>query len=246
MKQRKNIQRTTAKNDSAQIRLNHVSKVYSSDGTAAYPVLQDISLEIGRGEFVSIVGTSGCGKSTLMRIMSCQEKPTDGEYLFSGVPLSKCSRREITELRRHKIAVVPQSYCLNINFSVSQNIEYVLEKSRFSHSERHRRTMKALRFVGLAEKADWMPGQLSGGQQQRVAIARAIVQRPDIIFADEPTGALDMETKEYVFRLFQKANEDGTTVILVTHDYSIAARTKRMIRVQDGQIFEDRVLANAV
>lgn len=230
----------------ALVHMENISKVYAPGTPEECQALQDISLEIERGEFISITGTSGSGKSTLMRIIGCRERPTGGEYCFSGKPVRACSGKELSRLRRRKIAMIPQNYCLNEGLTVWENVAQPLSPNSLSYSERRRRVNRALHYVGLAQKSECMPGHLSGGQRQRVAIARAAVQNPELILADEPTGALDAETKEYVFQLFRRLNDDGVTVILVTHDYSVAARAHRMIRVQDGQIHEDRILANAV
>lgn len=230
----------------ALIQLENVTKRYAPGTPEEYLALQDISLEVEQGEFIAIIGTSGSGKSTLMKILGCEEEPTEGEYRFYGKPVRDCSAKELNRLRHRKIAVIPQNYCLDEEKTVWENVAAPLTPRNFDFSERRRRVNRALRYVGLAEKAECMPAHLSGGQRQRVAIARAAIQSPDLILADEPTGALDAETKEYVFQLFQKLNGSGTTVILITHDYAVAARTRRMVRVQDGQIHEDRILANTI
>ena len=226
------------------IQLEHVTKVYELEGQPPYQALEDVSLKIGRGEFVGIIGNSGSGKSTLMRILGCEEKPTEGVYRFDGTSLQNSTGRDLARLRRHKIAVIPQQYRLEARSRVWENVAAPLSRQNIREAERRRRAEAALRRVGLAEQADRMPEQLSGGQQQRVAIARALVQRPAMVLADEPTGALDMETKEYVFQLFQQMNEDGITVLLITHDLSLAARTRRLVRMSQGHICEDRPLEN--
>lgn len=232
--------------DCSLVRLEHVSKTYDSAAHTSYQALQDVSLEINRGEFLGIIGNSGSGKSTLMRILGCEERPTDGVYCFEGNPLQDSSPKTLAHLRRHKIAVIPQMYRLSPKNAVWENVAAPLSPRSFAAAERRRRAMRALRRVGLSDYADRIPEELSGGQQQRVAIARALVQQPAMVLADEPTGALDAETKEYVFQLFQQMNQSGITVLIITHDLSIAARTRRLIRIHQGQICEDRWLENAV
>lgn len=235
-----------ALNETGQVlaQLNHVSVTYSPGTPQQYQALQDVSLQIQRGDFVGVIGRSGSGKSTLMKVLGCEERPTEGEYVFDGASLQNADPKTLGQLRSRRISVIPQHYNLSMQKSVLENVALPLDPHRFSHSERRRRAMRALRDVALTEQANRMPDQLSGGQQQRVAIARAIVQRPAMILADEPTGALDMETKEYVFRIFEKINESGIAVLLITHDLSVAARTRRLIRIDDGQICEDRRLEN--
>lgn len=224
--------------------LDHVSVIYSPGTPQQYQALQDISLKIQRGDFVGIIGRSGSGKSTLMKVLGCEESPTKGAYVFDGAPLQNADSKTLGQLRSRRISIIPQHYNLSMQKTVLENVAFPLDPHRFSYSERRRRAMRALRDVALTEQANRTPEQLSGGQQQRVAIARAIVQRPAMVLADEPTGALDMETKEYVFRIFEKINESGITVLLITHDLSVAARTRRLIRIDDGQICEDRRLEN--
>lgn len=228
------------------VRLEHISKVYDTADHPPYQALQDVSLEIDRGEFVGIIGNSGSGKSTLMRILGCEERPSDGVYRFEGTALQDSTPQAFSHLRKNKIAVIPQQYHLSKQIPVWENVAAPLSQRSFSPSERRRRAMRVLRRVGLADHADRMPEELSGGQQQRVAIARVLAQQPAMVLADEPTGALDVETKEFVFQLFQQMNKAGITVLIITHDLSIAARTRRLVRIHHGQICEDRWLENAV
>lgn len=236
------MQKQTASSDVPQIEMHNVTKIYGRGTDDEYLALKDVDLSIEKGEYISIIGSSGSGKSTLMRIIGCQEKPTDGQYCLRGKDIKSCSQKELAKLKHGRIAVIPQQYGLVKSLSVWQNVAKPLSPNRFSHAERKRRADRALRSVGLADKANLYPEKLSGGQQQRVAIARAMVQRPDIVLADEPTAALDIETKEYVMTIFQKINAQGVTVILITHDPSVAVRAHRLIQVADGTIQQDRLL----
>lgn len=226
------------------IQLEHISKTYQSDHAVPHQALQDISLEIGRGEFVGIVGNSGSGKSTLMRILSCEERPTAGVYRFEGISLQDSTPQALSRLRRRKIAMIPQQYRLLRRCSAWENVAAPLSSGSFSPSDRRRRALRALRQVGLLDCADRLPGELSGGQQQRVTIARAMVCHPAMILADEPTGVLDIESREAIFQLFQQIHAAGATVLLITHDLSLAARTQRLVRIHRGHICEDRCLDN--
>ena len=201
--------------------------VYANDG---------ITLDIDKGEFVAIVGKSGSGKSTLMNIIGALDVPTSGTYLLGGKNVGKLSDNQLADIRNKMIGFVFQQYNLLPRMSIMENVELPLLYAHVSARERERRAMEALEKVGLSEKAKQMPKQLSGGQQQRVSIARALAANPSLILADEPTGALDSKTSRQVLDFFKKIHEDGNTVIMITHDNSIAVEAKRVIRIADGKI----------
>lgn len=201
--------------------------VYANDG---------ITLDIDKGEFVAIVGKSGSGKSTLMNIIGALDVPTSGTYLLGGKNVGKLSDNQLADIRNKMIGFVFQQYNLLPRMSIMENVELPLLYAHVSAREREKRAMEALEKVGLGEKAKQMPKQLSGGQQQRVSIARALAADPSLILADEPTGALDSKTSRQVLDFFKKIHEDGNTVIMITHDNSIAIEAKRVIRIADGKI----------
>ncbi len=201
--------------------------VYANDG---------ITLDIDKGEFVAIVGKSGSGKSTLMNIIGALDVPTSGTYLLGGKNVGKLSDNQLADIRNKMIGFVFQQYNLLPRMSIMENVELPLLYAHVSAREREKRAMEALEKVGLSEKAKQMPKQLSGGQQQRVSIARALAANPSLILADEPTGALDSKTSRQVLDFFKKIHEDGNTVIMITHDNSIAVEAKRVIRIADGKI----------
>lgn len=201
--------------------------VYANDG---------ITLDIDKGEFVAIVGKSGSGKSTLMNIIGALDVPTSGTYLLGGKNVGKLSDNQLADIRNKMIGFVFQQYNLLPRMNILENVELPLLYAHVSAREREKRAMEALEKVGLSEKAKQMPKQLSGGQQQRVSIARALAADPSLILADEPTGALDSKTSRQVLDFFKKIHEDGNTVIMITHDNSIAVEAKRVIRIADGKI----------
>ena len=201
--------------------------VYANDG---------VNLDIDKGEFVAIVGKSGSGKSTLMNIIGALDVPTSGKYLLGGKDVGKLSDNQLADIRNKMIGFVFQQYNLLPRMNLMENVELPLLYAHVSNHEREKRAMEALEKVGLAEKAKQMPNQLSGGQQQRVSIARALAANPSLILADEPTGALDSKTSRQVLDFFKKIHEEGNTVIMITHDNSIAIEAKRVIRIADGKI----------
>ena len=222
------------------IRLHNVYKIYNEGQDNQVNALDGVTLEIDRGEFVAIVGTSGSGKSTMMNILGCLDVPTRGEYYLDGVSIRERRERELSAIRSRQIGFVFQGYNLIPALSVWQNVALPLTYQHVRAEERRRRAMEALERVEIADKADERPGRLSGGQQQRVAIARAMATRSPILMADEPTGALDSRTGAQVLALMRELNrEQGTTVILITHDNSIAAQADRTVRVKDGKIVHD-------
>ncbi|MCR3761000.1 ABC transporter ATP-binding protein [Clostridium felsineum] len=219
------------------IKMNNLGKVYKM-GKNEYRALSDINLEISKGEFVSIVGPSGAGKSTLMNIIGCLDNATEGEYFLDGLS-TNCSDNRLAEIRNKKIGFIFQNYNLLPKLSVKENVELPLVYQGLSSEEIRTRAMEVLTKVGLEEHIAHKPSELSGGQKQRVAIARALASNPEIILADEPTGALDSKTGKEVIGMIKKINEDGNTVILITHDMEIAKEAKRVITVRDGKILSD-------
>jgi putative ABC transport system ATP-binding protein len=214
-------------------------KTYQS-GEVSFTALHGISLTIARGEFVAIMGASGSGKSTLMNILGCLDLPTEGTYRLDGIDVSALNRDQLAEIRNAKIGFVFQNYQLLARASARSNVELPLLYSNVPRNEHRKRALAALQIVGMAGREDRRPNQLSGGQQQRVAIARAIVNNPQIILADEPTGALDSKTSLEIMGIFQQLNrERGITIVLVTHELDIAQCANRIIQFRDGLIVLD-------
>jgi putative ABC transport system ATP-binding protein len=221
------------------IKLQHIYKTYKQ-GPLEVPVLQDISMEIAGGEFVSIMGPSGSGKSTLMNIIGCLDRPTDGNYTLNEVNVLAADEKKLAAIRNQSIGFVFQHFHLLPRLTALENVELSLIYGGVRKKDRRDRAFEALSKVGLADRVHHLPTQLSGGQKQRVAIARAIVNNPSFILADEPTGALDSKSGEQVMNIFTQLNQEGTTVIMVTHEEEVAAYTKRRILIKDGEIMEDR------
>jgi putative ABC transport system ATP-binding protein len=219
-----------------------VHKTYQLGETQVH-ALRGVSVEIRRGEFVGIMGASGSGKSTFMNILGCLDKPTSGQYLLEGTEVSQLEKRQLAAIRNGKIGFVFQGFNLLARTTALENAELPTLYARMSKEERLRRARGALELVGLGERMDHFPSQLSGGQQQRVAIARALVNRPSILLADEPTGNLDSRTSVEVMAILQSLNEQGLTIVLVTHEHDIAQFTKRNIVFRDGKIRRDEPVA---
>jgi ABC-type lipoprotein export system ATPase subunit len=220
------------------ITLNDIYKTYHV-GEIDVPVLKGVSLRVGGGEMVALMGASGSGKSTLMNILGCLDRPTSGEYWLDGQECSRLTNDERAMVRNHKIGFVFQSFNLLPRTSALHQVMMPLTYTghNLTRAEGRERAIQMLQRVGLGERMDHEPSQLSGGQQQRVAIARALVNRPPLLFADEPTGNLDSHTSEDVLKMFQQINaEEGITIILVTHDSNVANHAKRTIRIRDGLI----------
>lgn len=204
-------------------------------------VLHDVNLTVHSGEFLSILGPSGSGKSTMMNIIGCLDVPTSGSYLLSGKDIEELNEAEMAAVRNKEIGFVFQNFQLLPRLSALKNVELPLIYSNVKPSERKDKALKMLEKVGLADKINNLPTQLSGGQQQRVAIARALITEPTILLADEPTGALDQKTGTQVIKLFEDLNNDGRTIIMITHDRSIASKAKRVVNILDGLLTEEEV-----
>jgi putative ABC transport system ATP-binding protein len=227
----------------ALIRLDKVSKTYRT-GDIEVPAVREVSLDIGTGEFVAIMGASGSGKSTLMNILGCLDRPTSGRYMLDGVEVSELDRDQLADLRNRKLGFVFQGFHLLSRTSALENVELPMEYARgLTTTEQRERALRALDLVGLADRADHHPNQLSGGQQQRVAIARALVNEPVLLLADEPTGNLDSRTGVEIMGVFQRLNAQGITILMVTHEPDISRYAKRTIVMRDGLIVADSPVA---
>jgi putative ABC transport system ATP-binding protein len=218
--------------------VHRVTKVYDL-GQIRVRALRNVSLRIDTGDLVAIMGSSGSGKSTLMNILGCLDIPTSGRYLIDGVDVSQMDEDDLSDLRNRKIGFVFQSFNLVPRTSALANVELPLAYAGLRGAERRKRAERALRSVGMANRMHHQPAELSGGQQQRVAVARALVTNPSLILADEPTGNLDSHSTEDVLRIFARLNEEGRTVVLITHEPDVAEQSKRVIRLSDGEIVED-------
>jgi putative ABC transport system ATP-binding protein len=222
------------------IQIEHLTKVYQL-GEVDVHALRGVSVNVSKGEFVAIMGASGSGKSTFMNILGCLDKPTKGSYLLEGIDVGKLSRDELAMIRNKKIGFVFQGFNLLSRTSALENVELPLFYGPTSNKIRKVKATEALERVGLGDRIHHYPNQLSGGQQQRVAIARSLVNDPSIILADEPTGNLDSRTSVEVMGIFQELNNNGITIILVTHEPDIAEFAKRHIVFRDGKIRADKV-----
>lgn len=221
------------------IKLENVSKSYvvgTGSGAQTLNVLKQVSIDVQAGEFVSIMGPSGSGKSTLMHVLGCLDKPTAGSYRFQGQMVELCTSAELAQIRNQEIGFVFQNFHLLGRLSALKNVELPLVYGGVGRAERRERALEMLRRVGLTDRASHLPRALSGGQKQRVAIARALVNQPSLILADEPTGALDSHTGREIMQVFQGLNEQGVTIVLITHDASVAKYAHRTVYIADGQI----------
>ena len=228
------------------ISLNNITKNYGArdaEGSAVVLALKGVNLQICRGEYVAVMGSSGSGKSTLMNILGSLDLPSGGSYLFNGKDLKDFSERELARLRNKEIGFVFQSFNLLAGSNALDNVALPLVYAGVPLKERRERALEALRKVGLEGRAYHRPAQMSGGERQRVAIARALINKPLLILADEPTGNLDTANSIEIMRLFEKIHLSGRTLIVVTHEEEIAAFAERIIRVRDGIIVEDKILA---
>ena len=227
------------------IETRNLGKVYSPGSEAEVVALKGVNLYIGRGEFVAIMGPSGSGKSTLMNMIGCLDTPSSGTYLCDGVDVSRLDKEGRAALRRDKIGFVFQGFNLLSRMSALENVAMPMAYARSLPSERRDKARQALEAVGLGNRADHRPSELSGGQQQRVAIARALINRPPILLADEPTGALDSRTGEEILALFSRLQSDGHTIVLITHDPGVAAHAGRSFVMRDGELHEQDEVARA-
>src|SRR6201997_4831894 len=222
----------------ALICVEDIHKYYELGETRVH-ALRGVSVDVQRREFVALMGASGSGKSTFMNILGCLDRPSSGRYLLEGVDVSQHDKRALALIRNQKIGFVFQGFNLLARTTALENVELPTLYSRVGNEERHTRASEALAMVGLAERAGHFPSQMSGGQQQRVAIARALVNRPPILLADEPTGNLDSRTSVEIMEIFQKLNDKGLTIVIVTHEHDIAQFAKRVLVFRDGRIRKD-------
>jgi putative ABC transport system ATP-binding protein len=227
------------------IDIRRVSRTYRPSEDVVVHALDGVTLRIADGEHVAIMGSSGSGKSTLMNIIGCLDTPTAGEYRLDGTDVRHIAEDDLSDLRNRKIGFVFQSFNLVPRTSALSNVELPLAYAGLGGAERRRRAVEALRAVGMGARMEHHPSELSGGQQQRVAVARAIVCNPSLILADEPTGNLDSHSTADVLQILDDLNEEGRTIVLITHELDVAARARRIVRLGDGRILEDRATAQA-
>ena len=221
------------------IEIKDIYKIYNEGKESEVRALDGVTLSIDRGEFVAIIGASGSGKSTLMNILGCLDIPTYGDYILDGTDITDRSDRQLAHIRNKEIGFIFQGYNLIPALTAYENVELPLIYQGVPLGRREERVMEALEKVDMADRWQHKPAEMSGGQQQRVAIARAIATHPPIIMADEPTGALDSKTGKHVLEILHTLNDEGTTIILITHDNGIAATAKRIVRISDGRIVAD-------
>ena len=222
------------------LKLKNIHKSYQQ-GSQEFPILKGIDLHVKEGDFLAIMGPSGSGKSTLMNIIGCLDKASAGSYHIEGTDVSDLSDNQLSDLRNQKIGFVFQNFNLMPKLTACQNVELPLTYMKVPKKERRERALEMLRLVGLEERSDFKPMELSGGQKQRVAIARALVTNPSFILGDEPTGALDTKTSVQIMELFKQFNEQGKTIVIITHEPEVAQRCKQTVVLRDGNI-ETRAL----
>jgi putative ABC transport system ATP-binding protein len=229
----------------AVIQLDDIQKTYHT-GEVDVRAVRGVTQTIQPGEFVAIMGASGSGKSTMMNIIGCLDRATAGQYRLDGVDVSRLNRDALADIRNQKIGFIFQGFNLLARTAAVENVELPMlyRRHNLSSRDRRERAMQSLELVGLAQRADHFPSQLSGGQQQRVAIARALVNRPALLLADEPTGNLDTQTSIEIMGVFQKLNDQGITIVMVTHELDIAHYTKRTVVMRDGLVVSDTPVAN--
>ncbi len=232
---------TNAATGAAVIRVEGVHKYYDLGETKVH-ALRGVSLAVQHGEFVAIMGSSGSGKSTFMNVLGCLDKPTEGRYFLSGTDVSQLDKRALAAIRNRELGFVFQGFNLLSRTTALENVELPTLYAKLNKEARSQRARKALEMVGLGDRMDHFPSQLSGGQQQRVAVARALVNQPSILLADEPTGNLDSRTSVEIMQIFQDLNEQGLTIVLVTHEPDIAHFAKRTVIFRDGKIRRDELV----
>jgi putative ABC transport system ATP-binding protein len=227
------------------VQLEEIHKIYDS-GEVPVHAVRGVNLTIRGGEFVAIMGASGSGKSTLMNLLGCLDRPSKGRYLLGGTDVSGLDRNELADLRNQKLGFVFQGFNLLSRTTARENVELPMLYGRrhFSSREIHERALRSLDIVGLSNRADHFPSQLSGGQQQRVAIARALINEPQILLADEPTGNLDSKTSVEIMGVFQRLNDEGITIVMVTHELDIARYCRRNLIMRDGRLVSDVQVAD--
>jgi putative ABC transport system ATP-binding protein len=221
----------------AMIEMRGINKGYML-GEERLPILKNVDFSVEKGEYVAILGPSGSGKTTFMNIIGCMDVMDSGEYFLDGVAIHETKEKNLTEIRNNKIGFVFQNYQLIPTYNVMQNIIMPLLMRGMSHQQAEERCMETITLLGLDQRLEHKPSELSGGQKQRVSIARALVGQPSILLADEPTGALDQTSGKDVLRLFSELNEMGNTIVMITHDLSVAKTAKRIVRIVDGQLME--------
>jgi putative ABC transport system ATP-binding protein len=225
------------------ISVKNLKRIYYI-GEIEVAALKGVSLDIEKGEFVSIMGSSGSGKSTLMHLIGCLDHPTGGEIIIDGIDTSKMGKNDLADIRNRKIGFIFQTFNLLSRMTAIRNVELPLLYCGVGKNERRERALKALNMVGLEKRINHRPNELSGGQQQRVAIARALINNPAIILADEPTGNLDSKSGLEIMTVLKKLHEEGHTIIMVTHDRSIGENAQRIVTLKDGEIISDNVLTS--
>jgi putative ABC transport system ATP-binding protein len=227
------------------IEVNHLYKAYQTPA-GPFSVLEDVNVQVSRGDYVAIMGPSGSGKSTFMNILGCLDMPTAGSYVLDGYAVATMTADEVARVRNKTIGFVFQGFNLLARSSLLDNVALPLVYAGIDKDERHARASELLKKVGLSKHMYSRPNQISGGQQQRVAIARALVNQPSLILADEPTGNLDSTTSEEIMAIFDGLNQEGITIVLVTHETDIAEHAKRQVRFLDGKVVEDTSHQQAV
>ncbi|MDM5337423.1 ABC transporter ATP-binding protein [Fictibacillus enclensis] len=220
------------------IQIHSMTRKYELGGETVM-ALQEISLDIQKGDFISIIGPSGSGKSTFMNMIGCLDRPDSGEYLLDGENVGKMKSSQLADIRNEKIGFIFQNFNLIPKLTAFENVELPLIYRGLKTAERRKRALEALSKVELTDRAHHLPPQLSGGQQQRVAIARALAGNPPILLADEPTGALDSKTSKGILNIINSLNQQGHTIILITHDLEVAKQASRIVRIHDGQLYEN-------